>query len=123
MATNRDKLLEMLDDGVLDASTLAKDLLVWLSDDDCAEFAHANDIPLEDEDEDEDEDEEYEFTDEDEVNEAFANHWAERCREVPAYKTVKPAKRMAFTCFVDDLQRKGRISDDLANDVTLQGDD
>lgn len=51
MAKNRDKLIELLDDGVLDPKMLARDLLGWLSDDECAEFAHANDIQLEDEDE------------------------------------------------------------------------
>lgn len=119
MAKNRDKLLDMLDEGLLDAKTLARDLLGWLSEDDCIAFAHANDIALED---DEGESEEFEFTDEEEVREAFANHWAERLQQVPAYADDKPAKRMAFSCFVDDLQRDGRISDELADEVTL-GDD
>lgn len=114
MADNRDRLYEMLESGALDAMTLARDLLGWLSDDDCKDFAHANDISLED-----DEDE-FEFSDEEEVREAFADHWEDRCRQVPAYRTDKPAKRMAFTCFVDALQQEGRISDDLADEVKLE---
>lgn len=121
MAKNRDRLCELLDDGVLDAATLARDLLGWLSDDECADFARANDIGLfpDEEEEDEDDDEEFDITEEDEVREQFAASWAERCNEVPAYRTDKPAKRMAFSCFVDDLQRDGRISDELANNVTM----
>lgn len=58
MARNRDRLCEMLDDGTLDPVQLARDLLNWLSNDDCAEFAHANDIELFEETEDEPEESE-----------------------------------------------------------------
>ena len=54
MAKNRDKLLEMLDDGILDPNQLAKDLIGWLSEDDCREFAEQNDIELFPEDDEED---------------------------------------------------------------------
>lgn len=50
----------------------------------------------------------------------FKHAWEMRCREVPAYRTDKPAQRQAFSCFVDDLARDGRISDALAQRVTLQ---
>ena len=46
MSKNRDKLIEMLDEGFLDPKQLAKDLLGYLSDDDCKEFAEKNDIEL-----------------------------------------------------------------------------
>ena len=42
-APNRDRLGQMLDDGVINAHTLASELLSWLSDDDVAEFARAYD--------------------------------------------------------------------------------
>lgn len=122
MSKNRDKLLEMIEDGTLDSHTLAKDLLGYLSDDDCKEFAEKNDIELFPEEDDEQEGE-FEFFDEHGVREAFTSFWNERCSEVPAYREDKPAKRQAFTVFVDDLQRDGRISDDLANNVTLGDDD
>lgn len=117
MADNRDKLLEMLDEGLLDAKQLAKDLLGWLSEDDCIQFAHANDIQLEDE------EPEYEYSDEDEVNEAFAEEWEQCCNDQPSLRKDKPAKREAYALFIDSLQREGKISEDLANDVTLSDDD
>lgn len=55
------------------------------------------------------------------VRAAFRSAWAARCRQVPAYATDKPARRQAFSVFVDDLQRDGRISDAVANNVTLEG--
>ena len=42
-APNRERLEQMLDDGVINAHTLAAELLNWLSDDDVAEFARAYD--------------------------------------------------------------------------------
>jgi len=121
MGKNRYRLAEMLDEGLLDANQLASDLLSYLSEDECEDFVHKNGIELFPE--EEKEPEEFEFSDEDEVNEAFAEQWTELCAEVPAYRTDKPARRMAFTCFVDDLQREGRISDELAYSVTLQSDE
>lgn len=112
MAKNRDRLFVMLEDGTLDAKTLASDLLGYLSDDECEDFAHKNDIELFPE-------EEFEFSDEEEVREAFREAWGERCREVPAYRTDKPAARQFFACFVDDLERDGRISEELAASVTM----
>jgi hypothetical protein len=53
------------------------------------------------------------------VRSAFRQWWAERCRQVPAYKTDKPAKRQAFSVFVDDLHRDGRVSDRVADNVTI----
>ena len=42
-APNRTRLEQMLDDGVINAHTLASELINWLSDDDVAEFARAYD--------------------------------------------------------------------------------
>lgn len=54
------------------------------------------------------------------VRSAFRQSWAARCRHVPAYGTDKPAMCQAFACFVDDLQRDGRISERVASSVTLE---
>lgn len=118
MAKHRDRLFELLEDGTLDAHTLARDLMGYMSDDEVKDFAEKNDIELFPE----EEPEVFEIEDEDEVRELFAAFWAERLREVPAYANDKPAKRQAFSCFVDDLQRDGKISEDLASEVTLEED-
>ena len=57
------------------------------------------------------------------VRAEFKKRWAERCQDVPAYKTDLPAKRMAFTCFVDDLERDGKITDRVAQNATLEEDE
>ncbi len=54
MGIHRNKLAEMLDDGVLDARTLARDLLGFLSEDECEDFARMNDIDLGLDDDDDD---------------------------------------------------------------------
>lgn len=46
MAKHRDALWGMLEDGSLDPKRLASDLLGYLSDDECKEFAQMNDIAL-----------------------------------------------------------------------------
>lgn len=54
------------------------------------------------------------------VRAAFRAWWNARCADVPAYKTDLPAKRQAFSVFVDDLHRDGRISDRVADSVTME---
>ena len=54
------------------------------------------------------------------VRAEFRRWWATRCEQVPAYRVDKPAKRQAFSCFVDDLHRDGRISDRVADTVTME---
>lgn len=112
-------VLEKVEQGLLDHIQVLRDALMYMSEDELEDFAESNGY-AEDE---EDEEPEYEYSDKDDVREAFKQFWKERCNYVPAYRTDKPAKRMAFTCFVDDLQMNGRISDDLANDVTLGEDE
>jgi len=116
MSGNREKLIDMLLDGAIDAQTLAINLLGYLSQEECADFAHQNDIELFPEDEDE---QSFEFEDEEEVLKAFEELWAEHILNAPHEANDKPAKLIAFSCFVDDLQRDGRISDDLASEVAL----
>lgn len=120
MAKHRNRLFEMLESGELDAKTLAGDLMGYMSDDEVKDFAEKNDIELFPEDDDA---EEFEYSDEDEVNEAFAERWADRITQCPAYANDKPAKRQDFCFFVDELAREGRISDELASDVTLSDDE
>jgi hypothetical protein len=110
MAKHRNRLCELLDEGALDAATLAKDLLGYLSDDDCAEFARMNDIQLFDEDE----------YDEDDLRELFAEHWAEHIAARPDDADDIPAKREAFSAYIDSMQRDGKISEELASSVTLE---
>lgn len=43
---NRSKMIEMLDEGILDPTRLAVDLLNWLSEDDIKPFCNANDIDI-----------------------------------------------------------------------------
>ena len=42
-------ILNMIDDGTLDARTIARDLLGYLSEDEVRDFAHRNDLPNMDE--------------------------------------------------------------------------
>jgi hypothetical protein len=56
MAKHRDKLFEMLEYGLLDPVTLARDLMGYMSDDEVKEFARMNDIELFPDDEEESED-------------------------------------------------------------------
>lgn len=123
MGKHRNKLIELLDEGLLDPKQLANDLLGFLSEDDCEEFAQKNDIDLFPED-DEEEAPEYLYDTEEEVNDAFREYWDECCRdEHHPDSNDRPAKRQSFSVFVDNLQRDGSISDDLAQEVTLEGDD
>ena len=65
MGSNRDRVLELAADGVLDAPQLIRDLLCWMSEDEVEEFCKFAGIELgECEDEDED-NEPAEFTLED----------------------------------------------------------
>jgi len=57
-ATN--KILEMVDDGILDKDMVIMACLKYMSEDDVADMAHCNEFFLNEEDEDEDEDEEEE---------------------------------------------------------------
>jgi len=65
MGIKRNTLHEMLDGGELDAKTLARDLLNWLSEDDCGDFAHANDIDLGLDDDDDDDNDDNDDNDDD----------------------------------------------------------
>lgn len=53
------------------------------------------------------------------VRSEFAVYWRQRVADVPAYRNDMPAKNMAFSCFVDDLHREGRITYNTAQNVTM----
>lgn len=53
------------------------------------------------------------------VDAAFHKFWAARTKHVPTYATDKPAKRQAFSEFVDYLHRESKISDRVAENVEL----
>ena len=52
MRTQTTKLLEMMDEGLINANTIAEMCLAYMSEDDVADMMRANDILDEDEDED-----------------------------------------------------------------------
>ena len=52
------KILDMIDEGILDARTIARDLLGYLSEDDVEDFAHHNDLLIDEEFDEEFDDEE-----------------------------------------------------------------
>ena len=112
-----DKLLQAIEDGMLDRDGVIMACVKYMSEDDVADMCHCNEFFS-----NEDEDESSEL-DEDEVNAEFSEFWQSHCDLSPNDRDDKPAKRQAFSFFVDDLQRCGRISNDVANNVTLEGDD
>ena len=68
MRTQTTKLLEMMDEGLINANTIAEMCLAYMSEDDVADMMRANDILDEDEDEDDgqpDEAQEWELFDAD----------------------------------------------------------
>lgn len=55
-----------------------------------------------------------------EVRRQFRLFWRDRCLLVPAYRNDLPAQRQAFSYFVDELARDGRISERVASNVTME---
>ena len=127
----RSYALTLVEEGGVSAENLLTAALKYLSHDDCREMLDMNELsPRFDEDEPEDEDEseddedheDFEFEDEDEVRAAF---WAEHPEFADDYDEDKSQNdynadiRTAFCDWVDSINRAGRISDDLAGEVTL----
>ena len=54
------------------------------------------------------------------VRREFKRMWAGEIRRKPTLATDKPAMRLAFSFYVDDLARSGRITDHTAFMVTLE---
>ncbi len=93
---------------------LLRDVLTYMSEDEVRDFAEGEGYIDSEEDE---EQEEFDYENDDEVNDAFEEDhpdldWSDL-----------PAVREAFSLFVDCLNRDGRISDELAQNVTLRNDD
>ena len=55
------------------------------------------------------------------VRRLFKSMWREWCAQRPQLATDKPAMRESFANFVDTLARDGRISERVAQQVTLEG--
>lgn len=54
------------------------------------------------------------------VRRAFKKHWeVVRCLH-PNYEDDRPAKRMAFSCFIERLFAECKISERVLNDVTME---
>ena len=50
---------------------------------------------------------------------AFKTYWGTLVRHFPNLSNDEPAKREAFSRHIDQLHRAGRISDRLADTITL----
>lgn len=57
------KILEMVDDGLLDAKTILEAALMCMSEDDVKDMAHANEIDLEDDDDEQEDNYNYDSYD------------------------------------------------------------
>jgi len=116
----RSYALEMVENGLETADHLLLCALKYMSHDDCREMLDMNELsPRFDEDEDE---KEYDLADEDEVRDAF---WDEH-PEFEDYRDDDKSQndynaniRTAFVDWLDYANRSGRLSDDLAGEVTL----
>jgi hypothetical protein len=53
------------------------------------------------------------------VRREFNRLWRDICRRDPRWLKDEPARRTEFSVFVDDLARSGRISERVAQNVTL----
>lgn len=53
---NTNKILDLLDQGVIDSNKLARDLLGYLSEDDVTDFCHKNDLDFDESEEDSEKD-------------------------------------------------------------------
>lgn len=54
------------------------------------------------------------------VRRTFNSYWRDEMRRKPTLRTDKPAMREAFSFYVDDLARSGRITEHVASMVTLK---
>jgi hypothetical protein len=122
----RSYALELVADGLQTADHLLLCALKYLSHDDCREMLDMNELSPrfyeEEEEEDQEEAEDFELSDEEEVREAF---WEEHPRLAKYRDDAKSQNdynadiRTAFVDWVDVANRDGRMSGDLAREVTL----
>lgn len=118
----RDYALEMVENGLVTADHLLLCCLKYMSHDDVREMLDCNELSPRFDDDDDDDETEYELSDETDVQNAFWNEHPEYQRERDDDKTQNDYRadiRIAFCDWVDSAQKEGRLSDDLAGEVTL----
>ena len=109
-ATN--KLLEMIEEGLLDKDNVIMACVKYMSEDDVADMCHANEFFAEEE--------EFPIEDEDEVRAAFWEAHPQYTEVDGQTQNDYPTDvRVAFCDYVDYLQKDGQISEELAGEVTL----
>ena len=117
----RDYALELVEQGTVTADHLALICLKYMSHDDVRGMLENNELSPRF-DEEEEEEIEYEFEDETDVRDAF---WEEHDEYISDYSADKSQNdysaeiRTAFVDWLDNSHREGRLSDELAETVTL----
>ena len=117
----RDFALELVAAGLVSADHLLMCALKYMSHDDARGMLDANELSPRF-DEDDDEPEEFDLADEDDVREAFWDEHPEFKDDRDDDKSQNDYNatiRTAFVDWVDNANREGRLSDDLAGEVTL----
>ena len=113
----RDYALQMVEDGLQTADHLLLCALKYMSHDDVRDMLDCNELSPRF-----DEEEEFELADEDDVREAFWDEHPEYEDERDDDKSQNDYNatiRTAFVDWVDAANREGRMSDELAGEVTL----
>ena len=112
--------LELVENQLVSADHLLLCALKYLSHDDCREMLDMNELsPRFDEDE---EPEEFELEDEDDVrNEFWIDHpeFEDERDDDKSQNDYNATIRTAFVDWLDQAHREGRLSDELAGEVTL----
>ena len=118
----RDFALQLVEDQIVSADHLLLCALKYMSHDDVRDMLDCNEYSPRFDEDDEEEVEDFELKDEDEVREAFwddhENLWDQR--DDDKTQNEYPADiRTAFVDWLDSAHREGRLSDELAGEVTL----
>lgn len=120
-----EKLLQMIEEGTLDRDTLINSCLNYMSEADIQDMAESEGF-IEDEDQDdnqEDDAESFLYDDPDEVLDLFNSEYKVFIQDNPSKAGDICMKREMFSAFIDNMQKEGDISEDLANNITLPEDD
>ena len=114
----RDYALEMVEEGLVSADDMLLCCLKYMSHDDVRGALDTNELSPRFEEEDE---EVWTYDEESEVVAAFWGQFSEPEPSDGYTQNELPADtRMAFVGFVDELQKSGSISEELAETVTLE---
>jgi hypothetical protein len=115
----RSYALELVENQMVSAAHLLLCALKYMSHDDCRGMLDANELSPRF-DEEEDEPEEFELEDEDDVRDCFWDEHPEYHRQEGWTQNPYDGQiRTAFVNWLDGAHREGRLSDDLAQEVTL----